>query len=64
MGIVDDGMANSDVLLQALAEELERAYGARRTTPIVKPSISSPLPGADFDRLILTADFVLVGVGL
>jgi len=64
MGIVDDGLMNSRVLLGALADELERQYCAKSTPPVVKSSVSSPVASATFAELLRDVDFVLVGVGL
>ena len=64
MGIVDDGLGNSHVLLEALADEIAKTFAVRRGRIAVKPSLSSPLPDDTFADMLTEVDFVLVGVGL
>jgi hypothetical protein len=64
MGVVDDGLGNSHVLLDALADELAGRFAVKRGPRVVKPSLSSPLPDGAFADMLTEVDFVLVGVGL
>ena len=64
MGIVDDGAGNTHALLEGLADEIAKQYSVRRIPPVVKPSLSSPIPDASFAAMMTEVDFVLVGVGI
>jgi hypothetical protein len=64
MGIVDDGLGNSHVLLEGLADEIAKTCSIRRGPSAVKPSLSAPLPDETFADMLTEVDFVLVGVGL
>jgi hypothetical protein len=64
MGIVDDGAGNTHLLLESLADEIAKQYSVRRLPPVVKPSLSSPMPDASFAAMLTEVDFVLVGVGI
>lgn len=63
LAIVDNGKFRAGVLLEGLAAELERCYGAQLVLTIRKPAAGRPLTAGDLARLAREADAVLNGVG-
>jgi hypothetical protein len=64
MGIIDDAMVNAHVLLDALANEIEKRYKIKERVNIVKGNWSASLPADIYADMREKVDFVIVGVGV
>jgi hypothetical protein len=64
MGVIDDAMVNAHVLLDALAEELQKRYQIKDRINLIKGNWSAALPPDIYADIRRKVDFVIVGVGV
>ncbi len=63
VGIVSNGLGESDRILRAVYRELENTGGPRRAVFVRKPSVSVPPDPTDWERLISEVTVALAGFG-
>lgn len=63
VGLLDDGLAHSDALLERIGELLEESHEVGRVIQRQKPNLSLPAPATLFNELVEEVDFMIVGVG-
>ena len=63
VGLVSNGLGESDALLRAVYRELERRHGAREAVFVRKPSVSVPPEPMDWERLIAQVTVAVAGFG-
>jgi hypothetical protein len=63
VGLVSNGLGESDALLRAVFRELEQAHGAREAVFVRKPSVSVPPEPMDWERLIAQVTVAVAGFG-
>lgn len=62
VGLVSNGLGESDTILRAVYRELE-PYGARDVVFVRKPSVSVPPAPMDWERLIAQVTVAVAGFG-
>ena len=63
VGLVDNGKANADGVLTAIADLLRERYALKAVVLRRKPSFALPAPAALVDELAATCDVVIAGDG-
>lgn len=63
VGIVSNGLGESDAILRAVYRELEATTGVRRAVFVRKPSVSVPPDPMDWERLISQVTVAVAGFG-
>jgi hypothetical protein len=63
IGLVSNGLGESDTILAALAQEVGRLAGAVRVVAVRKPSVSVPAEPMDWERLINEVTVAVAGFG-
>ena len=63
IGIVSNGLGESDRILQAVYRELAAAGGIERAVFVRKPSVSVPPDPMDWEKLISQVTVALAGFG-
>ena len=63
VGIVSNGLGESDKVLQAVYREVEAQTGARNMVFVRKPSVSVPPEPFDWERLIAEVTVAVAGFG-
>ena len=63
LGLLDNGKAHSDHILERIARSLQDRYGAGEIVRTRKPSISRPASDETMRELNAQCDLVLVGTG-
>ena len=63
VGLLDDGLAHSDAILERIGELLENKHGVGTVIQKQKPNLSLPTPAPLFKELVNEVDFMVVGVG-
>ena len=63
LGLVSNGLGESDKILAALGEEIGRHVGLAGTVAVRKPSVSVPPDPIDWERLINTTTVAVAGFG-
>ena len=63
LGLLDNGKAHSDHILERIARSLQDRYGAGEIVRARKPSISRPASDDTMRDLNARCDLVLVGTG-
>jgi hypothetical protein len=63
VGLVSNGLGESDALLRAVYRELEHCHGARDAVFVRKPSVSVPPEPFDWERLISQVTVAVAGFG-
>jgi hypothetical protein len=63
VGLVSNGLGESDALLRAVFRELEQRHGAREAVFVRKPSVSVPPDPMDWERLIAQVTVAVAGFG-
>jgi hypothetical protein len=63
VGLVSNGLGESDALLRAIYRELEATAGVRASVFVRKPSVSVPPEPMDWERLISQVTVALAGFG-
>jgi hypothetical protein len=63
VGLLDDGIMQSGVVMARMGELLQEKYGVGEVVLRRKPNLSAPAPKAMFEELLAEADFIVVGVG-
>jgi hypothetical protein len=63
VGLISNGLGESDAFLRAVYCELERRYGAREAVFVRKPSVSVPPEPFDWERLISQVTVAVAGFG-
>ena len=63
LGVLDDTLAFSDVLLERIAAALQEQHGIAKVVTVRKPNLSAPTPALVLERLMAEVDVALVGVG-
>jgi hypothetical protein len=64
MGVIDDAMVNAHVLLDTLADEIQKNYKIKERVSIIKGNWSASLPDDIYTDLRKRVDFVIIGVGV
>ncbi|HUZ78263.1 MAG TPA: hypothetical protein VMV93_11855 [Chloroflexota bacterium] len=63
IGLLNSTKRNSDILLQALGEELVQHYGVKEVMEVTKPTFSLPVPPDQVDQMVQRCHFIIAGVG-
>ena len=63
VGLVSNGLGESDAVLQAIYRELDRAAGLQGSVAVRKPSVSVPPDPIDWERLISQVTVAVAGFG-
>jgi hypothetical protein len=63
VGLVSNGLGESDALLNAVYRELETHAGVRAAVFVRKPSVSVPPEPMDWERLISQVTVAVAGFG-
>jgi hypothetical protein len=63
LGLVSNGLGESDKILAAVGAEVSRLAGLQGTVAVRKPSVSVPPDPIDWERLINQATVALAGFG-
>lgn len=63
VGIVSNGLGESDQILRAVYRELEATAGVQRAVFVRKPSVSVPPDPMDWEKLISQVTVALAGFG-
>lgn len=63
VGVVSNGLGESDQILRAVYRELAAASGARDIVFVRKPSVSVPPDPMDWEKLISQVTVALAGFG-
>jgi hypothetical protein len=63
VGLLDDGVAGSHILLERIGELLQERNGVGRVVLVRKPNLSARVPKAMYEDLKAQVDFMVVGVG-
>lgn len=63
LGLVSNGLGESDKILAAVAEEVNRLAGLQGTLAVRKGSVSVPPEPIDWERLINSTTAALAGFG-
>jgi hypothetical protein len=63
VGLVSNGLGESDRFLRAVYRELEHRHGAREAVFVRKPSVSVPPEPMDWERLISQVTVAVAGFG-
>jgi hypothetical protein len=63
VGVVSNGLGESDTILRAVYRELAALGGARDVVFVRKPSVSVPPDPMDWERLISQVTVALAGFG-
>lgn len=64
LGVLDNSMGFSNVLLDELAAILQRNYGVAAVIQAQRPSLSRPTPAKILDDLVARSDFIVTGCGV
>jgi hypothetical protein len=63
VGLVSNGLGESDAFLRAVYRELEQRTGVREAVFVRKPSVSVPPEPMDWERLISQVTVAVAGFG-
>jgi hypothetical protein len=63
VGLVSNGLGESDALLRAVSRELEQRHGVSKAVFVRKPSVSVPPEPMDWERLISQVTVAVAGFG-
>jgi hypothetical protein len=63
IGLVSNGLGESDAILQAVAREIDREVGLGGAVAVRKPSVSVPPDPMDWERLISEVTVAVAGFG-
>ena len=63
IGLLSNGLGESDAILAALGEEIGRYVDVRGTVAVRKPSVSVPAEPMDWERLINQVTVAVAGFG-
>ncbi len=63
IGLVSNGLGESDAVLQAVYRELDRSAGLQGAVAVRKPSVSVPPDPIDWERLISQVTVAVAGFG-
>ena len=63
LGLVSNGLGESDKILAAVGEHVSRLAGLQGTLAVRKPSVSVPPDPIDWERLINSTTAALAGFG-
>jgi hypothetical protein len=64
LGLLDNTMGWSHVVLEELGKILTDKYGLSEVRKVERPNLSRPTPAAMLDDLVASTDLVVTGVGL
>lgn len=64
LGILDNTMGFSDVVLDELSRIFQERYGVARVIKEERPNLSRPTPESTIETLVAQCDFVITGIGL
>jgi hypothetical protein len=63
VGLISNGLGESDAFLRAVYRELEQRHGTREAVFVRKPSVSVPPEPMDWERLISQVTVAVAGFG-
>ena len=63
VGLVANGLGETEAFLDALYEELTTTHGIKAAIPVLKPSVSVPPEPDDWQRLTEGATVAITGFG-
>jgi hypothetical protein len=64
LGILDNTMGFSNVVLEELGRIFREAYGVASVIKDERPNLSRPTPEPILERLLAQCDFIVTGIGL
>jgi hypothetical protein len=64
LGLLDNTMGWSHVVLEELGKVLAERYGVAEVRKVERPNLSRPTPAGMLDELVAGTDLVVTGVGL
>jgi hypothetical protein len=64
LGILDNTMGFSNVVLEELGRIFRHEYGVTAVVKDERPNLSRPTPEPILDRLLAECDFIVTGIGL
>ncbi len=63
VGLLDDGVQDSHIVLERIGELLQERNGVDRTVLMRKPNLSARVPPDMYEELKAQVDFMVIGVG-
>lgn len=63
VGLLDDGVQASHIVLERIGELLQERNGVDRTVLMRKPNLSARVPPDMYEELKAQVDFMVIGVG-
>ena len=63
VGLLDDGVSDSHIVLERIGELLQERNGVGRVILMRKPNLSARVPPDMYEELKAQVDFMVIGVG-